>query len=558
MRRWAWVLLVGVMAGCRGDDVARPEFRRPLEDLPAGAETLLLGSDLRNMWQRAEGHELWEFARQFATVERFLQRADVSALQTACRRFETRTGTRVQDDLLLNALGSRATLGAYGVGSAAGEFDPERMDLLLVGELADPGRFRSAIRALRPEDFEGQVEISESSVGEAGALRFERAGGRSIVIVQQDNFLVASTRDSLALGALAIHAGASRESALGDSAFAAALRALGPANVMALTRTPGEAGHWVAQGFTWDPEGLRLGWVRPAGSDGRGGAEEARSGGESAGAAPGAEGGESRREDILRSIPDGMTLALYGRGSALGLANLGGAGARHMAGADSAVGQASSILKLATSFLPPEVWRVAGDEFGIALLDAETTALAAFPNVGLVLELRDPESAARSLRVLEAALNIVRFQGVTHDFEDVAYGGRTFRSLVNPLLGALTPSWIVDGDFAIITSTRALMQQFVDTRRTGRRNVLSDGSFRPFRDFVPAQAQAVVYADRRRLQRVLDQIQPSLSRLGAGSNELVTQLQRFAVLGDHFPAGVAYLAPEGDRLAVRGWVMEKK
>ena len=229
-----------------------------------------------------------------------------------------------------------------------------------------------------------------------------------------------------------------------------------------------------------------------------------------------------------------------------------------MAGADSALGQASSILTLATSFLPPEVWRVAGDEFGIALLDAETTALAAFPNVGIVLELRDPESAARSLRVLEAALNIVRFQGVTHDFEDVAYGGRTFRSLVNPLLGALTPSWIVDGDFAIITSTRALMQQFVDTRRTGRRNVLSDGSFRPFRDFVPAQAQAVVYADRRRLQRVLDQIQPSLSRLGAGSNELVTQLQRFAVLGDHFPAGVAYLAPEGDRLAVRGWVMEKR
>jgi len=139
----------------------------------------------------------------------------------------------------------------------------------------------------------------------------------------------------------------------------------------------------------------------------------------------------------------------------------------------------------------------------------------------------------------------------------VQYGGKTFRSLVQPLSEALTPSWIVDGDVAIITTSRDLMQQFIDTRRTGKRHVLSDASFKPFGGFIPEEAWAVVYADRRRLDRVLEQVEPAVSRWPEVAG-LVTDLRQFADLGQHFPAAAAYAIREDDRLAVRGWVLEGK
>jgi hypothetical protein len=532
MRRAVWLFLVVSLSGCRSDDIAKPEFRRPLEDLPSGAGSVWIANDLRNTYERAESHDIFTLVAQSETVRQVLQHADVKELLAACRAFEARTGTRVQDDLLLNAFGSRASLAVYGLGRhGADRSEPE---LLVVAELADPERFDRVLRELRPEDFQGDMEIASSTIGGRPALRLERADGRSIVVVRQENFLVASTEDSLALGALAIHAGETSESALREPAFAAALRAIGSHNIVVLSRTPEQADRWSAQGVTWDPTGLHVESV-------------------SAVALPEAAVAEpSHRDEILRSIPDGMTLVAYGRGSAFGLGAPASADSVAMGGT---MVSPFSLPRMTGRMLPPEIWKVAGDEVGIGLLDVTSTPLAPIPNLGIVLELHDPKAATNILRMVEASLNAVRLQGRSHEFEEVQYGGKTFRSLVQPLSEALTPSWIVDGDLAIITTSRELMQQFIDTRRTGKRHALSDASFKPFGGFIPAEAWGVVYADRRRLNRVLEQVEPSVSRWPEAAS-LVADLRQFANLGQHFPAAAAYATREDDRLAVRGWVLE--
>jgi hypothetical protein len=262
-----------------------------------------------------------------------------------------------------------------------------------------------------------------------------------------------------------------------------------------------------------------------------------------------------RRAEILRSLPDGLALAAYARGSGelpRGWLRTGGASTP-----PDALPGGVSLPSGASSFLPPEMRALAGDEIAIALLGVEPTAIAPVPNLAIVLELQDPAAAARTLRTLESTFDIVRVQGQRHRFEDVAYGGTTFRSLAEPLSQTLTPSWMVADNVAIATTTREFMQQIVDTRRTGRRTLEGDASFRDFRAFIPEDVAAVAYADQRRLHRALEQLEPSTSRWGPGIARLVREMTEYAALGQHFPAGAAYATREEDRIAVRGWLREK-
>jgi hypothetical protein len=315
---------------------------------------------------------------------------------------------------------------------------------------------------------------------------------------------------------------------LQDSTLQAALGALGAHNLVVLSRAEAAAPwSWAAQGFTWDPSGLRFDLVR--------------------GGVPGtAAGAASRRTDILRSIPDGMALAGYARTALLK--------ALWMPRVDSLPATRGPTFSL--PFLPPELWGFAGDEIGIALAGVAPSALAPLPDLGLVLTLRDSAGAERMLRTVEAAVGAVRLQGRGYSFEEVAYGGRTFRSLVQPLSESLTPSWLVDGDLAILTTTRALMQQFVDTRRTGQRHALSDASFRRFDTFVPQAASMVFYGDPRRLHRALEQLGPGLGRWNADVARRVGEIEEFVALCGHFPAGAVWATRDGERLELRSWVVE--
>jgi hypothetical protein len=107
----------------------------------------------------------------------------------------------------------------------------------------------------------------------------------------------------------------------------------------------------------------------------------------------------------------------------------------------------------------------------------------------------------------------------------------------------------------IATSTRQLMQQIIDTRRSGRRSVLTDRSFRRLREFVPDNASAVAYGDPQRLDRALAQIEPLAGRW-ASVQRTVQDLHSLTPLGAHFPAGAVYAVRETDRIVVRGWMLE--
>ena len=101
-----------------------------------------------------------------------------------------------------------------------------------------------------------------------------------------------------------------------------------------------------------------------------------------------------------------------------------------------------------------------------------------------------------------------------------------------------------------------LMQRIIDTRRTGRRSVLTDGAFKRQHAFVPDAASVVAYGDPQRLDRALAQIEPLLERWGTDVQSMVRDLRRVTPLGGHFPAGAVYAVRETDRLVWRGWLQE--
>ncbi len=529
-----FALLPLFLLSCRGDNVAAPQLRRPIEDLPAGATALVLTSDLRNTWQRAEGHDLRAVLERLGPFQKFLAEPGVARVRTAWTEVQARSGIDLEQDLLLNFLGNRAGLGFY----RRADGQEPRDALLLVGELADADRFRRALDSLCAQSAASGLQCVESSVGGRPAIRLRDPNAPGFVIVQEGNFAVLSTADTLAMQALAIHGGSGSGSALGDPDFRAALGSLQPHNLMALERTGRASAPWMAVGFTWDPTGMHFEQMRPAA-----GSDSSRT--------------ALRREDILRSLPDGSAVACYMRPADLGLRELMEQfTARGAVRSDSSGAAGTRSLNPLASYVPAKLDAILGGEWGLVIQGLTPTAVAPVPEVGLVCTLRDPAAAKSALAFLEASLGAVRLHGKGYQFEPVSYGGRTFRSLVQPLSEAVTPSYLVDEDLAIVTVSRPLMQQIIDTRRSGRRSVETDRAFRRLREWVPEDASLVAYGDPQRLDRALAQLEPWLGRWNEQVQRTVQEVRSITPLGTHFPAGAVYARRENDRIALRGWLLE--
>ncbi len=552
MRRSIAIAAAAVFcAGCHTQDVAPPALARPIEALPSGARAVLLAADLRNTWQRVEAHDLRSILSELPGSAPLLRDSTLIKLEAACSEFERRTGTRLHEDVVLNLVGGRAGVGLYGHRNDAN-------DIALVGELRDPARFRAGIEALSREPLES-IRVEAATFEGLAGWRVSGDRGTSVLVVERDGFVALATRDELVHAALELRGGAGNgnASALADTAIAAGLRAIGPHNIIGVAA---HNGGWMAQAFTWDGTGLHFDHAS------------------SAPAAPApALASESRRAEILRSIPDGMTFAAYARtpdldlGGALGSALRTGIGTptfRSISTQDNSVStQENSIATQGNSvatqpgvwvppFLPGEMRDWMGDEIGIAVRGVEPTQLAPVPDMALVFEVRDAAAATAGLRELEGRLASMPLGPAAAGFTDITYGGRTFRSFAQPFAERISPSWIVDGDVAILTSTRTLMQQIIDTRRTGRRNVQSDGAFRGFKAFVPDAASAIVYADDRRLHHVVQQLDDSAALWGPHVARGIQEVERWSGLLEHFPSGAAYVIRDGKTLAVRGWMTE--
>jgi hypothetical protein len=159
--------------------------------------------------------------------------------------------------------------------------------------------------------------------------------------------------------------------------------------------------------------------------------------------------------------------------------------------------------------------------------------------------------------MLESLAGMITFGGgPRREFVDVSYGGQTYRSLAQPLVEAVTPSYLLDGDLAIVASTRELMHQIIDTRRVGKRHLLTDASFEPFAAFVPADARLVAYADQRRLHRATEQLGRAASAWNPSVLRGVRDLERIGAVLEHFPAGAVYLERGAEVVTVRGWMLE--
>jgi hypothetical protein len=534
-----------VAAACRTQDVAEPQLRRPLETLPAGAQLLVLASDLHNTWQRLEAHQVERVLEQLGPSSALLRHPDVERLRQVLRSLEA-AGIPARDDLLLNAVGGRAGLGLY----AAEGGGPA--DLLLVSELRDPERFAATLDRLRREPVAGLPPSADDSAATRPAVRIRADDGRDLLLVQDGPTLVLSTRRDLIQQTFAVQAGEARAAAMREPEFVAGLEAIGPQNVVLLMRQAGGPGSgWAAQGLTWDARGLHFEHRAPA-ADTTGSAQ-----------AP------QRRDAILRSIPNGMSFAGYVHTGdpevrrMLQSARAGALDDDHDAAPDSAgAGHRAAPggldlglpgLSLTLGNLLPWI----GDEMGMALLDVEPTVVAPVPNFALLLEVRDAAQAQNGLGMLESLAGMITFGGgPRREFVDVPYGGQTYRSLAQPLVEAVTPSYLLDGDLAIVASTRELMHQIIDTRRVGKRHLLTDASFEPFAAFVPADARLVAYADQRRLHRATEQLGRAASAWNPSVLRGVRDLERIGAVLEHFPAGAVYLERGAEVVTVRGWMLE--
>jgi hypothetical protein len=564
--RWG-VFLCVFLSGCWGD-VSEPELRRPLETLPAGACLIVVASDLANTWERAEAHNAVDIVRR-TIPPTLLARPGIVNLATRLSEFEARTGMRVRDDVLLNALGGRVAMGAYVEG------DARDAEVLFVSELADSERFARALDALRAEPDTG-VDFEDAELDGQPALRVSDERGLDLLVVQSGALLVLSTTDELARGALAIHAGRSEDSALRDPAFVEAVEELGLHNVVLVEPTGGGVARWRAQGFTWDAEGVHFKRI--------------------VGVAPDAEleaprVHEVHRDAILSSIPTGMTLAYYARPTDVALVRelfLGGegcfdwrssqrSGAPHAPrqGLGHGIDRPLDVLAASTARSPLDILPAApplgmeqlpfdmaadllpwvGDEMAFVLAELVDAPLAPIPSAALIVEVADPELADRTLSSFDDVVlkyGSFDFRG----FEAVRYGGVSYKTFAQPLFDTVSPSYLVDGEVCIFTTTRELMQLIIDTRRVGKRHLLRDASFRPFEEFVPEDASAVLYADQRRLKRSLDQLSELTWLGGDVMARAVEILDGLSMLFEHFPAGAVYVQATPETLTLNGWMLE--
>jgi hypothetical protein len=211
-RELAVVLALCCSVACRTQDVAPPELRRPIEALPAGAQAVLLASDLDNTWQRVEALQLGSLAQEWPMLAQALDNPKYIALRDAYRDLEARTGLQLKNDVLLNVAGGRAGVGFYApAGGADGDADDAKSDadasvpkhhdsdddLLLVSELRDPSRFATALTALRQETLPPGWSITDATLDGEPALRVHSGDGADFILVQRQNLLAVATRDDL-------------------------------------------------------------------------------------------------------------------------------------------------------------------------------------------------------------------------------------------------------------------------------------------------------------------------------------------------------------------------
>lgn len=544
-----WILVLAAGLACKAE-VSEPELRRPLESMPAGACVLLLASDLANTWERAEAHDAIGVLKR-ALPAHLVAPPELQTLQERLAAFETRTATSLRQDLWLNLLQQRLAIGVYA------EHGTDPAEILFVAELDDAERFGAALEALwREAGSEWQIEATR--LDGLPATRVRDGERLDVVILQDGRFLAVSTADDLVRGALAIQHGTSQASALRDPACAEALEALGRMSV-AIVNLGLDEGGWSAQGLTWDRDGVHFKRLVPV-------------------AAPPESAPETpvRRDDILRSIPAGMTLAYYARpterellrtlfddrsctsmhssqrsDAATALTQAAGARAGGVLPAVAPpLGLDRLPFDLGKDMLP---W--AGDEMAVVLASLQPSTLTPLPNLAFIVEVADAEAAARSLGELEHSLGIVPGLG-DRGFDDVSYGGKTYRSLSQPILESLAPSYLVDGGLAVIATTRELLQQIIDVRRVGRGHLLRDPTFRPLGRFVPVGASVAVYADQTKLHRASLQV-ASMPRLwGDAVERAVEVIEGLQVLFEHFPASAAYIERTADAITLQGWMLE--
>ena len=548
-----WILGVAACLGCRAE-VSEPELRRPLESMPRGACVVLVASDLANTWERAEAHEALTILKR-SLPEELVPPPELLALQERLAAFETRTETSLRQDLWLNLMRQRLAVGVYPEdGATLG-------DILFVAELDEGARFHAALEAVLQESAP-DWQVESTRFDDLPAWRVRDGERLDVLVLQDGEFLAISTADALVRSALDIRRGASEASVLREPACAAALEAVGLQSVAIVSLGPG-AEQWNAKGLTWDSDGVHFKRLVPMPAP-----------------AAAAEATPARREEILRSIPAGVTMVYYSRPAEMqqlralfddfqcgSMHSSSGDVGAHFVAATGAVPVRAVAAPSAATAAPPfgldrlpfalaqDVLPWAGDEMALVLAALMPTALVPLPNAALVLEAADGEAAVRALGELEDRVQGLPMVG-EGGFDEVSYGGKTYRSLASPVLEALAPSYLVDGDLVVITTTRELLQQIIDTRRAGKGHLLRGATFRPFTRFVPGSASVVLYADQTKLHQALLQVAHMPRLWGEEVERVVEIMEGLTVVFEHFPASAAYIERTPEGLTLNGWMRE--
>jgi hypothetical protein len=292
-------------------------------------------------------------------------------------------------------------------------------------------------------------------------------------------------------------------------------------------------GAWMAGGWTWDRDGLHFDQMAslPA-------SERTSTG---------------RRDSIWRSLPEGMALVGCVERHAIDWRSLG---STLRLGAAAGAASATELAGVPASGWPSLDRAWMGDAVGVAVRGVEATPLAPIPDLALVVEVHDAAAAAADLHVVEAQLAGLPVGGFGSGFTDVHYGGRTYRTLVQPFSERVSPSWVVDGDVAVLATTRSLLEQILDTRRTGRRSARSDDAFRRFERFAPNDAGAVFYANERRVHDAVQKLREAHGLWGPRVERGIATIEQWSSVAAHFPSGVAYLAHQDSTIVLRGWMSE--
>ena len=572
IRRWLVGLVVAsvVVAAC-GRSMDKLSFEMPLEALPEGACMVMSATDLVKIWQRAEQHKAAEVLGRLIPNAGWFQSEEYKQIRAALEEFESDHEVDLTRDLLLNVLGGRVVIGMY----------PEPGDepgIVLAAELDNPGRYKKFVDAALEQQLGRDIRLQAAVIDGKQALRVERQS-LHILFMQEGNRIVASTHEHLARSAWEVIEGKAVASATAEPIFQKALEELGMHHVVVVEL--GEEGDripWAAQGITWRNDGLHFKRTVSAPA-----VEEEFD------AAP----TPKRRAELLRSVPRGVTLAYYAqptdgdlvRDLLRGLSNCGstqgGSLWRQSAtpdpGADpggfvrfaraTTSGSAVDMLPVASSDSPlgmsslpfnleKDVLPWCGDEVVFVLAELEKTGVIPIPAAALIVEVADPELAEATLYDLELNLTQLPFEIGAAGFVDVRYGGQEYRSFSQPFMESISPSWWTNGEVAVITTTRLLMQQIIDTRRVGKRHLMNDASFRDFEEFVPASASVLALTDLRRFYRSAHQMAELPRMLSDEIDQGVRYLEGMKVLFDHFPASVVYLDRQPQTLTLNAWLRE--